>query len=177
MIVYQTDANGYLVGPVEADPHPLRPGEFIIPGGATETAPPTIPGGKRARLVAGVWTLVAAAPAIPTPPALSPAEVLAREREAMQPYARAFFAALALLPMPGFLHMLDAYTQHVASLPPYDPLRIWDQRVTIILRTHPDMEAFGAAFGLTDTALDQIFRVAIAIENGAGPAEIAALLA
>lgn len=174
MIVYQTDAQGFYSGPVEADESPLEPGVFLIPAGAKTIAPPPLEAGKRARWVNGAWALVDAT--TQPPPGLTPEEELAIEREGMQPYARAFFAALKLFPADGFAHMLDAYTQVVSQLGPYDDLRIWDQRVTIVLRAHPDMETFRVSFGLTPEELDTIFRVAIAIEAGASEAEILALL-
>lgn len=36
--VYQTNAEGYFVGPVQADPSPLEPGVWLIPGGIQITA-------------------------------------------------------------------------------------------------------------------------------------------
>ena len=39
-IVYQTDADGYLIGPTKADESPLEPGVFLIPYCAVEDPPP-----------------------------------------------------------------------------------------------------------------------------------------
>jgi hypothetical protein len=48
--VSQLDQNGYFVGITTADPSPLEPGAFLIPGGAVDTDPPeSIPEGKRAK--------------------------------------------------------------------------------------------------------------------------------
>jgi hypothetical protein len=176
MIVYQTDAQGYYTGQAEADESPLEPGNYLIPAGAKTTAPPAFEAGFRAKWVSGAWTVVPAEDGAPVPDDLTEEEELELEREGMQPYARAFFAALKLFPAPGYAHMLDAYTQVVNQLGPYDDLHIWDQRVTIVLRAHPDMEAFRLAFSLDPLVLDLIFRVAIAIEAGATPEQIAELL-
>lgn len=43
MIVYQTRHDGTLAGTVEADPNPLEPGEWLIPGGCVTVAPPAAP--------------------------------------------------------------------------------------------------------------------------------------
>lgn len=58
MIVYQTDSNGVFVGLSEADPSPLEPGEWIIPGGCVTVPPPTPPVGSVAVWVNGAWTVV-----------------------------------------------------------------------------------------------------------------------
>lgn len=55
--VYQTDRNGVYVGPVRADESPREPGIYLIPAGAVETRPPTIPAGQRARWSDGEWAL------------------------------------------------------------------------------------------------------------------------
>jgi hypothetical protein len=47
--VSQLDQNGYFVGVVYADPSPLEPGAFLIPGGAIDSPAPTIPQGQRAK--------------------------------------------------------------------------------------------------------------------------------
>lgn len=57
-IVYQTDANGVFVGLAEADPSPLEPGVWLIPGGCVEVPPPTPPSGSVARWQNGEWEVV-----------------------------------------------------------------------------------------------------------------------
>ena len=47
--VSQLNAEGFYVGPVEADESPAEPGVFHIPGGAVDHAPITVPEGQRAR--------------------------------------------------------------------------------------------------------------------------------
>jgi hypothetical protein len=47
--VSQLDNFGYFTGAVIADESPLEPGVFLIPGGAIDEPPPSIPSGKRAK--------------------------------------------------------------------------------------------------------------------------------
>lgn len=169
MIVYQTDRAGFYVGTTQAHESPLEPGVWHIPAGCVEEAPPTIVPGFRPRFVDGAWVQVAWSNGGPTPPPLSPEDALALEREGWRPYIRAFRAALKMFPAPGKLHMLDAVTQQVAAakaLDPYDDQVIWFETVTIVLRVHPDMEAFRVAFGLTPETLDLVFRAAVRLDNG-----------
>lgn len=65
-IVYQIDALGIYTGPTEADPSPLEPGVWLIPGGCVEVAPPTprehqVPhwDGQRWRLISSYQGLTA----------------------------------------------------------------------------------------------------------------------
>lgn len=70
--VYQTDANGYFVAPVPADPSPLEPGVWLIPAGAVEAEPPAVASGQVARMVNGAWSVedLPPPPAPPGPPAV-----------------------------------------------------------------------------------------------------------
>lgn len=57
--VYQTDANGFYVGVTFADPDQMIPGNWLVPAGAVEMAPPAIiPAGKIAQWVGYRWRLV-----------------------------------------------------------------------------------------------------------------------
>lgn len=59
MIVWQYDQAGILIGPTEADPSPLEPGNFLIPARCTTVAPPTeIPEGQVPRWNGAEWQLV-----------------------------------------------------------------------------------------------------------------------
>ncbi len=60
MIVYQTNHQGIYLGPVQADESPLEPGEFLIPAGCVEIAPPAIPEGSVAVWINGSWSVVPA---------------------------------------------------------------------------------------------------------------------
>lgn len=48
-IVSQLDSQGVFVCAVAADPSPLEPGVFLIPGSAVDAAPPILPDGHRAK--------------------------------------------------------------------------------------------------------------------------------
>ena len=48
-LVPQLDQHGYVIGVVIADPSPLDPDVYLIPGGAVDADLPIIPPGKRAR--------------------------------------------------------------------------------------------------------------------------------
>jgi hypothetical protein len=86
MIVYQTDYEGFLVGQTSADPDPLVEGNWLIPGGCIETAPPALGEGQRAKWSEGKWSVVDPEPE-PTPapePELTPEELLTQTRERRQ---------------------------------------------------------------------------------------------
>lgn len=59
LVVYQLDADGYLMGPALADRSPLDEGiVWLIPSGCVEPPPPSdLPAGHRFRFVDGVWTM------------------------------------------------------------------------------------------------------------------------
>lgn len=57
MIVYQTNPQGVYLGPVQADPSPLEPDVWLIPGGCVETPPPAIPEGMMAVWRGEEWVL------------------------------------------------------------------------------------------------------------------------
>jgi hypothetical protein len=57
MIVFQTNSAGVFVGPVQADPSPLEPGVWLIPGGCVETPPPDTPEGTMAVWQDDAWVL------------------------------------------------------------------------------------------------------------------------
>lgn len=56
--VYQTNDLGILVGPVLADPDPLEPGKWLVPGGCVETPPPEAPEFKTPCWINDQWHLV-----------------------------------------------------------------------------------------------------------------------
>lgn len=57
MNVYQTDHLGFYVATIDADPDPLTPGAWLIPGGCVQDAPPILANGQRARWNGG-WLVV-----------------------------------------------------------------------------------------------------------------------
>ena len=48
-LVPQLDSFGYVMGSVIADPSPLEPGVYLIPGGAVDAEMPVVPAGQRAK--------------------------------------------------------------------------------------------------------------------------------
>jgi hypothetical protein len=66
--VSQLDQDGYFVGVTTADPSPLEPDVYLIPGGAVDASAPTIPEGKRARWVDGNWVFEDIPPEKPKQP-------------------------------------------------------------------------------------------------------------
>lgn len=56
--VYQTDAEGFFTGPVAADPSPLEPDVWLIPGGAVEAEPPALVEGQKAQWTNGAWAII-----------------------------------------------------------------------------------------------------------------------
>lgn len=174
---YQTDDDGYLIGPIalmaNPRPDPAIPGdEWIIPRGVVLTSPPSAKAGYRRRWVAGAWVQVKAPAEAPAPPPLTPEEQLELEMETWTPYIRAFVAALKMFPAPGYLHMLDQLMQVIEGKrlqDPYDDLVLWFDKVTIVIRVHPDMEYFRAAFEIPVPLFNLLFITAMALERGDDP--------
>ena len=57
-IVYQADADGLFVGETTADPDPLNPGQWLVPAGCYEIAPPILTFGKTPKWVGYKWKLI-----------------------------------------------------------------------------------------------------------------------
>ena len=75
--VYQTDAEGFFIGPVQADPSPLEPGVWLIPGGAVEVEPPALTEGQKAQWVNGAWAVIEPPPPPEPEPEPTPEEARA----------------------------------------------------------------------------------------------------
>jgi hypothetical protein len=104
------------------------------------------------------------------PPQPTPAETLAAERAQMKPFRTAFTFAMKATPATGYAHLLDRVTQTVEAaraLDPFADIVIWSDRVTQIVRTHSDMDAFAALFDLSPEEVDDLCRLALQIEAGA----------
>lgn len=84
--VIQLDKDGYFVGFTTADESPLEPGVFLIPGGAIDAAPPTIPAGKRARWAGASWVFedLPEPEPEPEPEPLTPEQIMARLKARVQ---------------------------------------------------------------------------------------------
>ncbi len=78
-IVCQLDQDGRYVGQTYADPDPLTPAAWLIPGDCIDTAPPTISNGQEAWWVDGGWEMRdISAPAIEDAP--PPSDPIAQRR-------------------------------------------------------------------------------------------------
>jgi hypothetical protein len=71
MQVYQTDRNGFYVGPAVADADPLDEGNWLIPAGCVTEAPPDLLHGQRAQFLNGAWVVIDPEPA-PEPEVVEP---------------------------------------------------------------------------------------------------------
>ncbi len=82
--VSQLNAAGYFTGPVIADESPLEPGVYLVPGGAIDVPPPTVPAGKVALRQGSSWVFVDPTPQAPLPegePVTPAAQIDALERQ------------------------------------------------------------------------------------------------
>lgn len=82
MKVYQTDHDGFYVGPTVADADPLDEGNWLIPAGCVTESPPALSEGQRARFSDGAWVVVdpepLPEPVAPLPPTKDEQEALRR---------------------------------------------------------------------------------------------------
>lgn len=159
-IVYQTNHEGVYVGAVEADPSPLEPGVWLIPGGCVETPPPGIPQGHMAVWQNGAWSVVPR-PVVPSQP----------EPEAEPVVRQLSFAQLLIgLVAEGWITEAEGTAWLSGTLPaPVEaliatlpegqrfPARARAVRPSVVLRNDPLVVALGAAQGKTSQELDQFF--------------------
>jgi hypothetical protein len=170
MIVYQTNSYGVFVGPVQADPSPLEPGVWLIPGGCVETPPPAIPEGHVAVWQSGSWATLPAPEeeGVAPQPALTPEEILAAERAAM----RLSFAQLLIgLVTEAWITEAEGEAWLIGTLP-FAVLLVIDSlpaeqrfaakaralRPSEVLRNDPLVTAMGTAAGKTTAEIDTFFQ-------------------
>ena len=77
MEVYQTNADGFYIGPTVADPDPLDKGNWLIPAGCVTDAPPALTDNQVAQWAAGAWVVVD----IPAPEEQQPVEPAALTKQ------------------------------------------------------------------------------------------------
>lgn len=153
--VSQLDQAGYFVGPVLADDDPMEPGRCLIPGGAIDQDPPTVPAGQRARWSMGAWQFEA----VTTEPDTEPAPETLEQWRARAVVSR--FQARAALHLAGMLEQVQTMMDNPAT----DMLaRLAWQDAQEFRRTSPTVQAMGAALGLTAEQLDNLFRQAATIQ-------------
>lgn len=95
------------------------------------------------------------------------AEAAAQWRETATVYKRAMRQAMKFFPSASHNHMLEEIDVSVSALPDYHPAKDAWRDVSEFQRNHPDVAALAAPFGLTDSEIDALFVVAIALEGGA----------
>ena len=86
MEVYQTDHNGFYVGPVVADADPLDEGNWLIPAGCVTEAPPALSENQRAQFSNGAWVVVDPEPE-PTPEPVEPPPPTKADLQAYRQFA------------------------------------------------------------------------------------------
>lgn len=62
MQVYQTDHEGFYIGLNTADPDPMLPNNWLIPGGCVTVEPPMVSNGQRAKWVNDSWIIIGPEP-------------------------------------------------------------------------------------------------------------------
>ena len=149
-IVSQLNAAGYFVGPVEADESPLEPGVYLIPGGAIDVPPPSVPADRVALWQGGQWAFV-----------LPPEDEDAEPPVAGVPQQVTRFQARAALHLAGLLPQVEALM--AAPEAPMLAKLAWQDALSF-KRNSPTILALSTTLGLTDEQLDALFTTAAGID-------------
>ena len=179
--VSQLDQDGYFVGVTTADPSPLEPGVFLIPGGCIDEPAPTIPQGQRAKWDNGQWVFEEIPPEKPeqpydswtydeetntyVPPVPQPEPDYIWDEDDQAWYsplenARRF----ASLSRPDFklslldMGELDAVKKFIEQTNDQRIIIMWEDS-SRFRRTHPDLLRLAGEMGYTDEKLDALFGV------------------
>jgi len=155
MQVYQTDTEGFFIGPVLADADPLDKGNWLIPGGCVQTPPPPLAEGQRLRWLDGKWSVIAAPTPEPAPEPPTPEQLLAAER-----------AAMSCTPMQGILTLGET---EWAKIEAYRDSAPWGQKVVINSaqdwkRNSQNIAFFAYLLGYSDAQVDDLFRAAMQVK-------------
>lgn len=150
MRIFHYDISGLFTCEGVADESPLEPGVYLIPAGATVVEPPETEDGQLARWDGSNWQIEN----VPVPVELEPA---VPTRVTMRQ------ARLALLGA-GLLDDVEAAISAMGDTPEGKVARIeWDYS-SEVHRNKPFVQQLGAAVGLDEQQLDQLFITASGIE-------------
>jgi hypothetical protein len=173
--VYQTDFDGFFTAPVDADPSPLEPGVWLIPGGAVEVEPPALKDGQRARWNGKTWDVIDPPPPPPPPPPApepTPEELIEAQRVCSS-LSRFDFASRAA--QAGFVTYAEAAAWATGQAMPAKVQALIEtlpeeQRGPILLdvlamptirRNGSIMPAIIAAFEATEEQADALFGIGV----------------
>lgn len=137
------DDGGWFVGEVLGQPSPLEDGVWLVPGGAVDAAPPTVPAGQRARWTGAKWELNT----LPAAPADGPVLV---------PSVVSLLGFQIALLRRGDLAAAD---HAVAALTGADAAeaQLWWAKAPVIARGDSLVATVAGAAGLSDTTVDALF--------------------
>ena len=147
--VYQTDHYNYFTNVTFADPDPLEPNNWLIPGGCIETPPPTFnPATHKAKWTGIEWTLEE----IPVPPPEPEPEQ--PDPNAVPQYVTPLQARKALTAQ-GLRTQVEEY---IAT----QPLEVKDawEYATQFYRKDGILVNAGSNLGMTEEEIDNLFRLA-----------------
>lgn len=159
---------GEYTGAGLADPSPLEPGQFLIPGYATTVEPPEPQEGFFRRFVDGAWgyspIVAPETPPTPEPVPHVPSEISDRQ----------FFQELANMELITEEEAEDAVASGVVpaamlalvNLLPQEqrfPARMLLKGATKFERSHPITDTIGQMYGMDSAALDDLWRRASAL--------------
>lgn len=149
---YSWDTGDYL-GADMADPSPLEPGKWLIPGYATKDEPPTFDAATQTcRWLNGSWTVATKVIALPPEP---------EPNEPAVPQVVSRFQARAALHLNGILEevdalMMSAETDAIARIAWTDAQEFYRQSPTIL--------GIAPLLDLSDEDLDNLFIVAAGLQ-------------
>lgn len=154
-IVSQLDADGIFVAPVVADPSPLEPGVFLIPAGAVDAPPPSVPQGQRARWL-GFWSIEPIPEPEPEPDPEPPVPTIPRQVSRAQGKAALIQSGLWPQVLAFVASIPDPIQRALAEVALHDT-QFWQ-------RNSPFLNAAAQALGMTSTQMDELFTAASQIE-------------
>ncbi len=153
---------GEYTGAGLADPSPLEPGQFLIPGYATTVEPPEPQDGFFRRFVDGAWGFspIVAPETPPTPEPVPHVPAVISDRQFFQVLAKRELitkeearAAVKTGDLPAaFTALIDAMPEEAR----FDTQMLLEG-ATEFRRDHPVVEAFALGFGMTPETVDEIW--------------------